>query len=146
MNAWKIKARIISAGANVPVSREAEDELALRPSLCLPDFVVNCGGVLGTYLEIAGLHPKEVACAIRNIVGPQIEKMVRAFEGGGKSLRDLAVEKAEANFLRVKKSVEGGGFGAIFNPSVLRLGRSVLPSRIVGRMAVGYFEKAVARN
>jgi glutamate dehydrogenase (NAD(P)+) len=146
VKAGKIRARIISAGANVPFTADAEAMLSSRGILCLPDFVANCGGVLGTFLEIAGLNPKKIPDAIRGIVGPRIEEMIRVFDGPGRRLREYAVEMAEENFLRLKKRAEGRGPGAVLNPSVLRFGRRILPSGIVGRMAVRYFEGGFERN
>ncbi len=142
-NAGKILARIISPGANVPVTADAEEMLSSRRILCLPDFVVNCGGVLGTYLEIAGLNPEKIPDIIRGIIGPRIDQMFRVSGGQGKRIREYAIETAEENFLHVKKRVEGRGIGAILNPSFLRFGRGVLPSGIVSRMAVRYFGKGL---
>ena len=114
--------------------------LSSRGILCLPDFVVNSGGVLGTFLEIAGLDSKKIPDAIRGIIGPRIEDMVRVFVGPGTSLRKHAVEMAEENFVSLKRRVEAGGVWSILNPSILRFGRSLLPSGVVSRIAVRYFE------
>ena len=139
-NAGEVRARIISPGANVPATAEAEEVLSSRGILCLPDFVVNSGGVLGTFLEIAGLDSKKIPDAIRGIIGPRIEDMVRVFVGPGTSLRKHAVEMAEENFVSLKRRVEAGGVWSILNPSILRFGRSLLPSGVVSRIAVRYFE------
>ena len=55
-NAGRVAAKIICPGANVPTTSEAEQVLFQRGALSLPDFVTNCGGVLGSSMEFAGLR------------------------------------------------------------------------------------------
>ncbi len=50
-NAAKIKARVIVEMANHPISQDAEDILAKKKALVVPDILANAGGVLGSYLE-----------------------------------------------------------------------------------------------
>lgn len=50
-NAAKIKAKVIVEMANHPVSQNAEEILAKKKVLVVPDILANAGGVLGSYLE-----------------------------------------------------------------------------------------------
>ncbi len=50
-NANKIKAKIIVELANHPVSDEAEEILAKKGTVIIPDILANAGGVLGSYFE-----------------------------------------------------------------------------------------------
>ncbi|MGR9148130.1 Glu/Leu/Phe/Val family dehydrogenase [Rhizobium leguminosarum] len=50
-NAHQIKAKLIAEGANGPISFEAEDLLADRGVVILPDLFVNAGGVVVSYFE-----------------------------------------------------------------------------------------------
>jgi glutamate dehydrogenase (NAD(P)+) len=53
-NAGKISARVILEGANIPITTEAETELAGRGVLCVPDVVANAGGVICAAAEHRG--------------------------------------------------------------------------------------------
>lgn len=53
-NAGKVAARVILEGANLPVTRQAADQLAGRGVLCVPDIVANSGGVICAAAEYRG--------------------------------------------------------------------------------------------
>lgn len=50
-NAARISARIIAEGANSPTTAEADEILAQREVLVIPDILCNAGGVFVSYLE-----------------------------------------------------------------------------------------------
>lgn len=50
-NASKIKAKVIVELANHPVTKEAEEILAKKGVVIIPDILANAGGVLGSYYE-----------------------------------------------------------------------------------------------
>lgn len=72
-NAAAIRARLILQGANIPVTAQAEGELAARGVLCVPDFVANAGGVIMAAMEYAGKNEAEAFDAI----GRRIRKNTR---------------------------------------------------------------------
>ena len=53
-NAGEVKARLIAQGANIGVTEEAEEMLAARGVLCIPDFISNAGGVICASVEYHG--------------------------------------------------------------------------------------------
>lgn len=72
-NAAAVRARLILQGANIPVTAQAEAQLAARGVLCVPDFIANAGGVIMAAMEHAGKNEKEAFEAI----GQRIRKNTR---------------------------------------------------------------------
>ena len=50
-NVGRLNTRIVAQGANIPCTREAEEALAGRGVLSLPDFIANAGGVICAAIE-----------------------------------------------------------------------------------------------
>ena len=77
-NAGKISARIILEGANIPITHEAEDELAARGVLCIPDVVANSGGVICAAAEYRGAsHVEafaEIDAKIREVMAELLDR------------------------------------------------------------------------
>jgi glutamate dehydrogenase (NAD(P)+) len=63
-NAGKISAQVVLEGANIPVTRDAEGELADRGVLCVPDVVANAGGVICAAAEYRGAGHREAFAEI----------------------------------------------------------------------------------
>lgn len=72
-NVHDVKAMLVLEGANIPVTRDAEAALHDRGVLCLPDWVVNAGGVMCASAEYAG------------------DGRTRAFEGIEQTIRENTV-------------------------------------------------------
>jgi glutamate dehydrogenase (NAD(P)+) len=50
-NADKVKARLISEGANGPITHEAHEILSKKGVMVVPDILANAGGVIVSYFE-----------------------------------------------------------------------------------------------
>lgn len=53
-NVDRLDAKLVVQGANIPFTREAEQSLAERGTLVIPDFIANAGGVICAAVEYAG--------------------------------------------------------------------------------------------
>ena len=83
-----IAAKVMSCGANSPITPEAERRLWERGVLCVPDFVANSGGVLGGTMEFAGWRPGEIFAFYDARFRPRVESLIREASRLGQSLRD----------------------------------------------------------
>jgi glutamate dehydrogenase/leucine dehydrogenase len=77
-NAYEVKATLVLEGANIPVTPEAEATLHHRGVLCLPDWIVNAGGVICASAEYAGQGPtrafENIAQTIRDNTSTVIQR------------------------------------------------------------------------
>jgi glutamate dehydrogenase (NAD(P)+) len=53
-NVARLQTRLVAEGANIPCTAEAEEALAARGVLVLPDFIANAGGVICAAIEYRG--------------------------------------------------------------------------------------------
>ena len=81
-NAAKISARVILEGANIPVTVQAEAQLAERGVLCVPDVVANAGGVICAAAEYRGAGRAEafaeITEKIRDSTAELLDRLRRA--------------------------------------------------------------------
>jgi glutamate dehydrogenase (NAD(P)+) len=98
--AARMRAGTVICGANTPFADGAQDALAARGILVLPDFIAGAGGVLGSTLETAaGAGPEEVESILRRRFKPLVTSTIAAaaargdapaVEAGRRALRVLA--------------------------------------------------------
>jgi hypothetical protein len=69
-NVARLRTRILAEGANIPCSAEAEQALAARGVLVLPDFIANAGGVICAAIEYRGGTETAALAYIEEKSGP----------------------------------------------------------------------------
>ena len=78
-NAGKISAKVILEGANIPITPEAEDQLAERGVLCIPDVIANAGVVICAAAEYRGAGHTEafadITEKIRDTTAEQLDRI-----------------------------------------------------------------------
>ena len=135
-NAAGIEAAVICAGANNPVSPEAERVLVERGVLCVPDFVSNCGGVLGGTLEFAGVHPRRIGSLIDQYVSEMVTALIAVAARRRTSLRAVAEPLAMSRHRQVQTAAERPGLGHRARRAALELyRRGWVPRRAVAALA-----------
>lgn len=91
-NVDRIKTRLILQGANIPVTREAEEILHKKGILSIPDFIANAGGVIMAAMEYARKSEKEAFDAISE----RIKKNTRLILERAINEKSLPRESAES--------------------------------------------------
>lgn len=100
-NAARLRARLVLQGANIPFTPGAEQALAARGVLVIPDFVANAGGVICAAMEY---HGATQASAFEVIAAKLRENTQAVLAGakGGVLPREAALRLAEA---RLRKAM-----------------------------------------
>lgn len=104
-NAPKIKARLISEGANGPITHEAHEYLSKKGIYIVPDILANAGGVIVSYFEwvqdIASFfwQEKEVNEKLKTVI-------VQAFHEVEKTSKELGCDMRQAAMARAIRRLE----------------------------------------
>jgi len=143
-NAPKIKARLMSCGANAPITKEAEELLWQRGILCIPDFVANSGGVLGGTMEFAGIRPDTIAGFVDKGFSRQVSALIGKATEGSHYIRDQAERVAADRGRRIKSASETRSLRNRAFALGLDLYRNrMIPSALVRPLAWKYFQKRI---
>ncbi len=143
-NMARVKAKAICAGANNPVTEEADRYLFNEGIIYLPDFMTNCGGVLGNAMEFMGLDQKSIVKTLTNSVGIKFRKVIKLARGLGKSPfivgRDIATKRL--------KKIETSKNRKTLKNMTLRLGlnayrKGLIPRWAVRKYAMNYFDRII---
>ncbi|UCE29507.1 MAG: Glu/Leu/Phe/Val dehydrogenase [Candidatus Bathyarchaeota archaeon] len=104
-NADKAKAKIICPGANIPITREAEEILFNKKIISLPDFVSNSGGVLGAFMgSIISDHEKKEI--IEKHFSKRVARVIQISREKGMPPIEVAQKIAQARFHNIKAKSE----------------------------------------
>ena len=94
-NAGKISARVVLEGANIPVTAEAEAQLAERGVLCIPDVVANAGGVICAAAEYRGAGHTEAFADITEKIRDTTAELLDRIGHGAPDPRAAARQMAQ---------------------------------------------------
>ena len=99
-NAGKISARVVLEGANIPLTREAEDELTARGVLCVPDVIANSGGVICAAAEYRGAGHVEAFAEIDEKMRASAGEWLERTLGGSLAPRAVAEQMARERLVK----------------------------------------------
>jgi glutamate dehydrogenase/leucine dehydrogenase len=97
--------RMVAQGANYPVTPAAEEYLEEHGVIVLPDYIVNCGGLVGCYFEWAyrdellrsAAKREEMHSATLRVIERIVERNVDALFATEGRIRERARKLAEAH-------------------------------------------------
>jgi len=139
-NVEKIRAKIICAGANIPVTREAEKILYEKGKLCLPDFVTNCGGILGSNMENAGLSGQFIEDFIIQEISNKISEIIEVSRKNNMSPVEFTEMEAKKKYAGIRtktkeKTIKNKLFGIVLKAYK----KNLIPKRLVKLYAPRHF-------
>ena len=135
-NVDRVAAGAIVAGANDPISPEAEVSLKRRGVPVVPPFLSNCGGVLGGTLEFAGVEWRRVGDLVEAAVGQLVGDLLERADRTGVELGPLAEEEALARHAAVAAQAESPGVaGRIVAAGLAAYHRGWLPEPVAAYLA-----------
>ncbi len=139
-NMSSLQARVVCPGANVPATEEAEDALTARGVLLVPDFVANCGGVLGSSMSRAGLGREEITSIIHRRLYDQTAMLVLNAREQKRTLREVATESAAERFAQAKQRYEQKSPSQSFMRIAVRVYRSgIIPPPLLAPLGRRYY-------
>jgi hypothetical protein len=126
------------------VTPEAEQILFDSGILSVPDFIANCGGVIGASMKRAGISNKYIDIYINNMLGNQIDRVLKASSSRSIIPAVLAQSVAERRFARVKQEAERKGLlGRSFKIGLELYRKGIVPQLLVKPVAPWYFERKI---
>jgi glutamate dehydrogenase/leucine dehydrogenase len=141
-NAARLQCRIVTAGANNPITEEALRILEQRGVLSLPDFVSNCGGVLGGTMEFAGMRTAKILEMISLGAGSAVTGLLRQAAAEGSSVWEIAERLSRARYAAVKRAAEHPTpVSRLFKAGLRAYRRGLVPRRVAGLLAPAYFRR-----
>jgi glutamate dehydrogenase/leucine dehydrogenase len=144
-NAQDVRARLISSGANNPVTAQAEHLLSERGVLCLPDFVTNCGGVLGGTMEFAGIDKRKIETFIERHIGPRIAWILNESDYRKTLPSEIATELSLRRFEEVRlSSAHPTPVQKFFQFALELYRRGYIPAPVVAGLSLTFFKKCLA--
>jgi len=100
-NVSRMQTKIVAQGANIPCTDEAELYLHQQGVYCLPDFIVNAGGVICAATEYRGAGELQAMARIEHTLKANTREILRRAEQRSIPLRMAADEYARERLLRV---------------------------------------------
>lgn len=105
-NKAKLKCKVISEGANLPIAPRIEEELEKKGILVLPDFLANAGGVISSWCETVGYTPEQMFVQVKGKIVNNTKVVLQRRRDTGKYTRAVALQIAQE---RVQKAMEYRG-------------------------------------
>ena len=99
-NVGRLKTKLVLQGANIPFTPQAEQALAAKGVLVIPDFIANAGGVICAAMEYAGATQAAAFDAIAEKIRGNTEAVLAQVKARQALPREAAVALATARVRR----------------------------------------------
>jgi glutamate dehydrogenase/leucine dehydrogenase len=98
-NADKVKAKVVSEGANIPTTPEAEKILFKKGILSIPDFIANAGGVVAALVDYLGGNLDQAFKAQDNFLTKLVREVLTEARKKGIDPYTIATDKVRERVL-----------------------------------------------
>ena len=140
LNAATVQASIVCPGANIPVTSAAEKILFNRGIISIPDFISNCGGVVGSKLEITGVSDNFIENYLRRRNTSRIIKLIEKSYNTEVPMIKIAEEEAMRNFYLMQTKVKNQKIGnSLYNLATKVVNEGFVPEFILKKISTVYF-------
>jgi len=126
-----VKANVVSCAANSPMDEETYRYLHKKGVIVIPDYIANCGGVLGSFLE----RTTDEA-AIKSLITTEFSKVLSSLiyksKKENRCLKEISTDLITKRFRKVKEMEENRMKGKIIDYTQMqatRLGHKLLQER-----------------
>jgi len=121
-NAHKVQAKIISSGANIPITEEAEKILFERGIISVPDFIANAGGTIAAWVNFLGGNADQAFKAIDNLISRLATEVLTEARQKNIGPHAIALDKCKQRVLRARAQSEKLTFQEVMPQIKERLG------------------------
>ncbi|OGO47020.1 MAG: hypothetical protein A2W34_08490 [Chloroflexi bacterium RBG_16_64_32] len=133
--ATHIHARIVCSGANNSLTSDAELDLLRRGVVVVPDFVANCGGVLGSVLEFASIGTPEIESTLRLHTQTHVGRILSSARKQAVSPRQVAETLAMRRFQTMADGGRSGGAARVFEFGMSLYRKGLVPASLFAALA-----------
>jgi hypothetical protein len=109
--------------------------------LNVPDFISNCGGVLGGTMFYTGMNPPEIRSLIAKTLSPRLTKLFQQTVDRGSLIFNIAEKEALDRFTKMKEQAEKSDWKAKFvRTGISMYKQHLIPKFLMRKVAPAYFE------
>ncbi len=102
-NVSRVQAKVISSGANIPITDEAAEVLFQRGIHFVPDFISNAGAVLSGPIGQSGGTLDDLFRVLSEVLGQLTRQILVDAQKQGTNPRSLAVNRVREKVLKARK-------------------------------------------
>ncbi|WP_342347361.1 Glu/Leu/Phe/Val dehydrogenase dimerization domain-containing protein [uncultured Nitrospira sp.] len=141
-NAPRVLARLICPGANNPVTAEAEEIMFERGLVYLPDFVTNCGGILGSTMAFASMKREQIVSVMERHLGDRVAWLLKEATLRQVPPREIAEPFARQRFEEIQRTAAHPSLrNTLVAAGVELYTRGWVPGSLVAALAQPHFAK-----
>jgi glutamate dehydrogenase (NAD(P)+) len=144
-NAPRVLARLICPGVNNPVTAEAEEILFERGLVYLPDFVTNCGGILGSRMAFASMKKEQIVSVMERHLGDRVAWLLKEATLRQVPPREIAEPFSQQRFEEIQRTAAHPRLhNKLVAAGVELYARGCVPGFLVAALAHPYFARRLA--